>query len=199
MSSLKGEHKQKTRDQFGYQYILGFKNKNGQWVFPRHRFQIADPKICFGQFLTDIWFQDTYYFNNNEINNLEFLILGIKNNIDYIRITSLVNEVIKNQINNKLSETEKSVGIIFKDYFTYNKKKLIGDYNNSNKDIQEEYELVFTGKLKESTLIFKMRYIENGIYLTLPSFSKIENIEYMFGEWEENDKNINKKSLFKKV
>lgn len=183
--SYSTEQKQQTYDAMGLQYILGFKNEEGNWEFPRRRFQFSNPQICFGQFLSDIWFRDIYNMDPSlkGFREMEFLVIGIKGDIDYINITTIVNGSLKTYGVNKLSGFEKANNIVFKDYYYLEKSHIINYFNNNKVvkngkvDMDIDYDLCFTGKLRQSKLQFKTRFIDDSIYITTPSFNNFDKKE----------------------
>lgn len=194
MSQSSGETKQLTYDSEGVQYIFAYKTSDG-WEFPRHRFQVINPDIKSGQFISSMWYSNIHKLKDN----LEFLVVGVKGAIDYIQITSLVNGSLMSYGNNSLSRFEKSSGIHFKDYYYYsseNSTKLFNNYKNED----GFFNICLTGS-GGSKLNIAMKCMDEGLYITTPSFEIItkDNItkEALFDEWDKKENYKEKIQLFK--
>lgn len=181
MNANNNKSKQQTFDKYGIQYIFAYKTENG-WRFPRHRFQIANPETQMGQFISSIWYADVCPLSKN----LEFLVVGVKGNINYNLITSLVNGSQLSYGINRLSDLEKSSGIQFKDYYCYTSSECTVLYNN-NKNHNGNFALSLKGNIFCSVLTLNVMCIKEGIYNTTPSFI-IEN-ESEKEDLYENDTN----------
>ena len=164
MSYTQNENKQQTYDSNGIQYIFAYKTED-RWVFPRHRFQITNSEITSGDFISSMW----YSYVSSLKENLEFLVLGVKGNLDYNKVTSLVNGSYISYGKNILSDYEKSAGIYFKDYYCYTAKQCCDLFNNV-KSIDGHSDLSIVGSINQSTLFIKVMSMDGGIYNTTPSF-----------------------------
>ena len=182
MSDSSGEIKQLTFDSDGVQYIFAYKTCDG-WEFPRHRFQLINPDVKSGQFITSMWYSNVFSLNEN----LEFLVVGVKGAIDYIQVTSLVNGSLMSYGSNILSRFEKSSGIEFKDYYSYSSEKCTNLYNNYKNE--DEFFNIYLSGTQGSILNISIKCIDNGLYVTTPSFEinsrdKITK-EASFDEWDK--------------
>lgn len=195
MNSTMGESKQHTYDYDGVQYIFAYRAEDG-WSFPRHRFQICDDNSKKGQYLTSNWFSKIYSLKED----LEFMIVGVKGNVDYINITSLVNGAFASYGNNDISRFEKSAGIYFKDYYNYSSKDSVNLYNN-NKNNDDIFNLKILGKYSNSAIFLNVKPMDDGLYVSTPSFEIFEKKEIItkdigFEEWGKKIDNLKKDSLF---
>lgn len=195
MSDNSGESKQLTFDSDGVQYIFAYKTCDG-WKFPRHRFQVTNPDVKAGQFISSMWFSNIYSLKED----IEFLVVGVKGAVDYIHITSLVNGSLMSYGNNNLSLFEKSSGIKFKDYYTYSSEQCYNFYNNY-KNEDGFFNIYLTGD-EGSILNIALRCMDDGLYVTTPCFEinakeKITK-EASFDEWDKKvDLKDKSNSLFK--
>lgn len=165
MNYSQAESTQQTHDSNGIQYIFAYNDTEEGWIFPRHRFQINTSEITSGDFISSMWYSSVSSLNEN----LEFLVLGIKGNFDYSKVTSLVNGSYISYGKNILSDYEKSAGIYFKDYYCYTAKQCSELFNNV-KSIDGHSDLSLVGCNEYSTLYIKVMSMDGGIYNTTPSF-----------------------------
>ena len=73
MTESSGESKQLTYDSDGVQYIFAYKTGDG-WKFPRHRFQVTNPDVKAGQFISSMWFSNIYSMKED----IEFLVVELR-------------------------------------------------------------------------------------------------------------------------
>ena len=163
MNEIAGETKQMTHDSDGIQYVFAYKTSDG-WEFPRHRFQVINPNVKSGQFISSMWYSNVYSLKDN----LEFLVVGVKGAVDYRQITSPVNGSLMSYGSNTLSRFEKSSGISFKDYYYYSSNNCIQLYNN-NKNVDGFFNICLTGS-DGSILNIGIKCMDEGLYVTTPSF-----------------------------
>ena len=195
MSESSGESKQLTFDSDGVQYIFAYKTCDG-WEFPRHRFQVINPDVKSGQFISSMWYSNMHSLKDN----MEFLVVGVKGAIDYRQVTSLVNGSLMSYGNNNLSRFEKSSGIEFKDYYIYSSEKCTNLYNNF-KNEDGFFNICLTGS-QGSILNIAIKCMDEDLYVTTPSFEinakeKITK-EASFDEWDKKtDVKEKNSSLFK--
>jgi hypothetical protein len=154
-----------TYDSKGIQYIFGFKNNSNRWQFPKRKFHITDPKNVYGQYLSSMW-----YSRLNNCKNIEFIIVGVKGNINYNIITSLVNGAEQTYKSNKLTRFEKINNIVFKDYYILDREKYYEYNKDCNTNSTNLIDIDIMGKYNKSTLEISTRYIDNSIYTTCPQF-----------------------------
>ena len=189
-----GEQKQSTYDMNNNQYVFADMDDRG-WNFPRHRFQITCKNSNFGQYLTSSWWSRSYKISDD----IDFLLVGVKGNIDYNNITTLVNGSSQTYNSNLvISDLEKQVGIVFKEHFQLTSKDCIRLINNSS---SKNFNITLTSLNGNSKLNLCARILEEGmIYLTTPSFENINRQEvtkeYVFEDWDKKSDGIKKKSLF---
>jgi hypothetical protein len=192
MSETSGESKQLTFDSDGVQYIFAYKTCEG-WEFPRHRFQVINPDVKSGQFISSMWYSNVFSLNEN----LEFLVVGVKGAIDYRQVTSLVNGSLMSYGSNILSRFEKSE---FKDYYTYSAEKCTNLYNNYKNE--DGFFNIYLSGTQGSILNIAIKCMDEGLYITTPSFEinakeKITK-EASFDEWDKKvDLKDKSNSLFK--
>jgi hypothetical protein len=195
MSESSGERKQLTFDSDGVQYIFAYKTCDG-WEFPRHRFQVINPDVKSGQFISSMWYSNVFSLNEN----LEFLVVGVKGAIDYRQVTSLVNGSLMSYGSNILSRFEKSCGIEFKDYYIYSSEKCTNLYNNYKNE--DGFFNIYLSGTQGSILNIAIKCMDDGLHVTTPSFEinsrdKITT-EASFDEWDKKiDVKDKSNSLFK--
>lgn len=157
----KFKYKQLTKDSKDLQYLFAIK-ENGDWQIVKHKFQIPNKKKCFGQFISSTWYSSIHDVEED----LEFLVLGVHGKINYNNISNLINGCFKSYNSNKLSNFERSTGILFKDYYRKTTKECKDFILKNYKD---NY-IILEGEYNQSRLKLRTRFINGGIYNTTPDF-----------------------------
>jgi len=190
MSESSGESKQLTFDSDDIQYIFAYKTSDG-WEFPRHRFQIPNPDVKRGQFISSMWYSNMHPLKDN----MEFLVVGVKGAVNYRQVTSLVNGSLMSYGSNKLSRFEKSSGINFKDYYMYSSEMCTNLYNNYKNE--KDFFNIYLKGIEGSVLSIAVKCMDEGLYVTTPSFEinvkdKITK-EASFDDWDKKNRCLRKK------
>lgn len=169
---------QVTFDTEGIQYIFAYfvtaeANKEDgvdRWRIPPHRFQLGNTSSCdtMGQFITTNWWSRTLPIGQKR----EFMIIGVKGHFRYSEILSLINGALGSRGHNRLTELEKMQGIVVKEHFVIpggTTRALV-----ENKKNTDTFNLTLMNDAKTIELTLSLRSWQNGLYISLPSFSKVE-------------------------
>ena len=185
---------QVTFDTEGIQYIFAYfvtaeANKEDgvdRWRIPPHRFQLGNTSSCdtMGQFITTNWWSRTLPIGQKR----EFMIIGVKGHFRYSEILSLINGALGSRGHNRLTELEKMQGIVVKEYFVIpggTTRALVeksftdwlasnGGKINEGKRNENAFNLTLKNDAETMELTLSLRSWQNGLYVSLPSFSKVK-------------------------
>tara|TARA_Y100000591_G_C21743595_1_gene650681 strand:+ start:600 stop:1145 length:546 start_codon:yes stop_codon:yes gene_type:complete len=169
---------QVTFDTNGIQYIFAYfvraeANKEDgvdRWRIPPHRFQLGNTcsSATMGQFITTNWWSRTRPIGEKR----EFMIIGVKGHFRYSEILSLINGALGSRGHNRLTELEKMQGIVVKEHFVIpggTTRALV----ETKKNI-DTFNLTLKNDSKTIEITLSLRKLDNGLYVSLPSFSKVE-------------------------
>ncbi len=169
---------QVTFDTNGIQYIFAYfvraeANKEDgvdRWRIPPHRFQLGNTSssATMGQFITTNWWSRTRPIGEKR----EFMIIGVKGHFRYSEILSLINGALGSRGHNRLTELEKMQGIFVKEHFVIPGGATRALVENKKNTDTVNHTLMNDAKTIE--LMLSLRSWKNGLYISLPNFSKVE-------------------------
>jgi len=163
-----------TEDSDGVQYVFGYfgtfrGDENPRWIFPRHRFQIANPnqENIVGQFISSTWFNKDYSVGEKQ----EYLVVGIKGGFSYNVITRLINGALASRGHNRLTELEKMQKIVVKEYFVISTAtaKTLHENHRTN----DGFNVTLNNESNKINLILSLRKTMKTLRVSLPSFESI--------------------------